>query len=377
MSKPQLEGLFIGLMSGTSIDAIDAVLVSISDKIEIIDSHTNPIQQTLKNTILSLCASGDDEIHRSCELDRELGRHFAQCALALCKKTSINPNQISAIGSHGQTIRHSPAGKDAYSLQIGDPNTIAEQTSITTVADFRRRDIAAGGEGAPLVPAFHKEVFGCEGKNRAIINIGGMSNITLLPGTNGCVIGFDTGPGNILLDYWIHHCKSQQYDKDGDWAASGNLNSELLAQLLKEPYLQLSPPKSTGRELFNPPWFLRHLEHYRHINEADIQHTITEFTAQTIADSIKDCERNLSTTNIDELYICGGGAYNLHLMKRLKTLMAEKPINTTMQLGIAPSLVEATAFAWLAYRTLNHLNGSLASVTGASGDRVLGGIYLG
>ena len=375
--QKQQKGLFIGLMSGTSIDAVDAVLVRLSGNIEIIESHTLPISKHLKSTILSLCSTGENEIERSGKLDRELGLLFSQCAIELCKKANIRPEEIEAIGSHGQTIRHTPNGKYPFTLQISDPNTIAEETGITTIADFRRRDIAAGGQGAPLVPAFHEAIFRSKESSRVIVNIGGMANITLLPKSDSMpVIGFDTGPGNVLLDYWIHKKKTLAFDHNGQWASSGEVHAPLLEHLLSEHYLQLPPPKSTGRELFNAGWLNQHLSSFSDISDTDIQSTISELTAQTIANDIKLCDSKLASSTIDEVFICGGGAKNSYLKERIQSLLPEKTVTTTTNLGLDPDLVEATAFAWLAYRTINQLNGSLAPVTGAKGDRILGGIYL-
>ena len=369
--------LFIGLMSGTSIDAIDAVLVRFTDNIEIIESHSLPISQHLKNSILSLCSSGQNEAERSGRLDRELGLLFSQCAIELCNKSNTPAESIEAIGSHGQTIRHIPDGEYPFTVQISDPNTIAEVTCITTVADFRRRDIAAGGQGAPLVPAFHEAIFRNKKSSRVIVNIGGMANITLLSRSESApVIGYDTGPGNVLLDYWINKKKGLDFDCSGQWASSGKIHTPLLEKLLSERYLQLPPPKSTGRELFNADWLNQHLASFSGVSDTDIQCTIAELTAQTITESIKQCDSIQGENTVDEVFICGGGAKNNYLRKRIQDLLPEKMVATTSQLGLAPDLVEATAFAWLAYRTINHLNGSLASVTGAKGDRVLGGIYL-
>lgn len=380
MAKVAHKPLYIGLMSGTSIDAVDAVLVHITDKIKIIERYSTTIPQQLKDSILALCVSGDNEIQRAFELDRELGLIFSDCALALCAKAKISPSNISAIGSHGQTIRHSPHGKQPFTLQISDPNTIAEITGITTVADFRRRDIAAGGQGAPLVPAFHENVFRSFEHHRAIVNIGGMANVTLVAKSDATTptLGFDTGPGNVLLDYWIYKHKNQQFDYDGQWAASGDINPELLNHLLSEPYLRLLPPKSTGRELFNSDWLEQQLLKLQPMPEEDVQATLVEFTCQTIADSIAMCDSQLPRNEqIDEIYICGGGAKNGYIMSRLDTLLRNKNVATTQLLGIAPELVESIAFAWLAHRTINQLSGNLSSVTGAKQARVLGAIYCG
>ena len=370
--------LYIGLMSGTSIDAVDAVLIQISDRISIVDSHSIPIPQPLKDTILGLCSSGDNEIQRAFQLDRELGLLFADAVLELCTKANTSPNKISAIGSHGQTIRHSPHGKSAFTLQIADPNTIAESTGITTVADFRRRDIAAGGQGAPLVPAFHEDIFRDTNNNRAIVNIGGMANITLVAMSDIPTLGFDTGPGNVLLDYWIYKQKNQAFDHDGEWAASGNIDTTLLASLLSEPYLNLPPPKSTGRELFNSDWLEHKLLNFSHLSSADVQATLTELTCQTITDAITMCDSQLGASDsVNEVFICGGGAKNSYMMQRIQTRLPNKKVSTTEVLGIAPDLVESVAFAWLAYRTINKLSGNLTSVTGAREQRVLGAIYCG
>ena len=378
MAKLAHGALYIGLMSGTSIDAVDAVLIQISDRISIVDSHSIPIPQPLKDTILGLCSSGDNEIQRAFQLDRELGLLFADAVLELCTKANTSPNKISAIGSHGQTIRHSPHGKSAFTLQIADPNTIAESTGITTVADFRRRDIAAGGQGAPLVPAFHEDIFRDTNNNRAIVNIGGMANITLVAMSDIPTLGFDTGPGNVLLDYWIYKQKNQAFDHDGEWAASGNIDTTLLASLLSEPYLNLPPPKSTGRELFNSDWLEHKLLNFSHLSSADVQATLTELTCQTITDAITMCDSQLGASDsVNEVFICGGGAKNSYMMQRIQTRLPNKKVSTTEVLGIAPDLVESVAFAWLAYRTINKLSGNLTSVTGAREQRVLGAIYCG
>ncbi len=365
-------------MSGTSIDAIDAVLIQISDQISIIDSHSIQIPQTLKDTILGLCSSGENEIQRAFKLDRELGHLFADAALALCTKTNTPPNTISAIGSHGQTIRHAPHGKNPFSLQIADPNTIAERTGITTVADFRRRDIAAGGQGAPLVPAFHEDVFKDGNNNRAIINIGGMANITLVPKSDMPTLGFDTGPGNVLLDYWVYKQKNQKFDYNGEWAASGKIDTSLLNTLLSEPYLTLQPPKSTGRERFNSDWLEHQLLNFSHLSTVDVQATLTAFTCQTITDAVAMCNSKLEPSDlVKEIYICGGGAKNGDIMSRLQTRLPNTKVASTNEIGIAPDLVESVAFAWLAHRTINRLSGNLTSVTGAQAQRVLGAIYCG
>lgn len=365
------DSLLLGLMSGTSLDAIDAALLRIgSDGFQLVDALEHPIPATTRAAIAELCHSGNREIERMGELDRELGELFASASLALLAQSGISADQIRAIGSHGQTIRHHPPSSHhaqaPFTLQIGDPNTIAELTGITTVADFRRRDMAAGGEGAPLAPAFHAAAFLQSDCPRAIVNIGGIANISLLQ--NSQVSGFDTGPGNTLLDLWTNKQRGTAFDRDGDWAASGQVRQELLQQLLQHDYLHKEPPKSTGKEAFNLPWLQQKLQRQQ-LRPEDVQATLAEFTAATICHSVPD--------SITEIFVCGGGAFNRDLMARIQRRVAPARLASTSRLGIAPEWVEAAAFAWLAYRCLEGLAGNLPSVTGAAGSRVLGGIYPG
>jgi len=284
----------------------------------------------------------------------------------------VSAAQIIAIGSHGQTIRHRPPGspEGTFTLQIGDPNLIAELTGINTVADFRRRDMAAGGQGAPLVPAFHRAIFHSPNKNRVIVNIGGMANITWLP-AQGPVIGFDTGPGNVLMDTWIAEHLGKSYDQDGAWATSGQVCTTLLAELLAEPYFKMLAPKSTGRENFNRSWLEDHLRRLVSTPAlGDIQATLLELSAITIADSIKGLDQIPK-----EVFVCGGGAYNTALMQRLARLMPQDSVASTAALGVDPQWIEAMAFAWLAQQTLNHRPGNLREVTGATREVILGGVY--
>lgn len=373
--------LYIGLMSGTSADSIDAALVDFAVTPPLlVAQHELALETELKQRILQLCQPGANEIDRMGQLDRELATHFAQATIQLLTKAEIAATDIIAIGSHGQTIRHRPPGQDQhlfshpFTLQITDPNTLAELTGITTVADFRRRDIAAGGQGAPLTPAFHADVFANAERQRFIVNIGGMSNITqLTPGRD--VIGFDTGPGNVLMDSWINLNQGLSYDRDGSWAASGTIHTGLLATMLRHPFLQLNPPKSTGRESFNLTWLESLLDNLdESIAAADVQATLLEFTALSISNDLyklKQQHDGLPT----EVFVCGGGAYNQQLMNRLRAHAQGYTVCSTTEIGIAPEWVEAMAFAWLARQTLNHKPGNLASVTGASGIRILGGIY--
>jgi anhydro-N-acetylmuramic acid kinase len=370
--------LFIGLLSGTSADAIDAVLIDFeSDKPKILQTHLFPIPKTIKTTVVDLAISGHDEIEKVRELDLVFGKMFSEAALAVCKKAGINPTQVTAIGSHGQTVRHYPPTTDekntalqGYSLQIGDPNIIVEQTGITTVADFRRRDIAAGGHGAPLAPALHNAVFRDKNKSRIVLNTGGIANITYLP-TTGKAIGFDTGPANGLMDSWCQLHLGQDYDKDGEWASNGTCNDDLLKKLLKHPYFALPVPKSTGREDFNLPWLQQQLADFNEtLNPRDVQATLLAFTVESIADCIEAIDPKHS-----DVFICGGGAHNTALYQRLTERLAPRYFSSTDSLGIPADWVEAVAFAWLAKQNLDKSTGNLPSVTGANKDVVLGGVY--
>lgn len=364
--------LYIGLMSGTSADAIDAALVDLQSTPELLAHHTLRLPSKTREQIHALSLPDNNEIDRMGALDVDLGRLFAQTSLELLAKTGIHASEISAIGSHGQTIRHRPPGsiEGTFTLQIGDPNLIAEMTGITTVADFRRRDMAAGGQGAPLVPAFHRAIFQAQDTNRAIVNIGGMANITWLP-AQGQTLGFDTGPGNVLMDIWIAEHLGKSYDQDGVWASSGQISTPLLASLMATPYFTMPAPKSTGRESFNRTWLEKNLcTLTSDPTAADVQATLLELTAITIANSV-----NALSQTSKEIFICGGGAYNTALMRRLKALLAHDTLASTTALGVDPQWIEAMAFAWLAQQTINHRPGNLRAVTGAVREVILGGIY--
>ncbi len=371
-SKTTSAAYYIGLMSGTSMDGIDTVLVDFSKRTpKLICSHSHAFPDTLQtqlSTIISPSWSGS--LSQFGTLHQQLGKLFAGAVNALLQKTTISANQIQAIGSHGQTVWHQPQGEHPFSLQLGDANQISELTGITTVADFRSRDIAAGGQGAPLVPAFHKALFTKEKTNRILLNIGGIANITLLPG-NGEVSGFDTGPGNGLMDAWIKKHKQQSFDKDGAWASTGTINDKLLESLLTDSYFSLPAPKSTGKEYFNLEWLAK----YTAIpaRPQDIQATLTELSAKSIADAIKKAIDKQQDWH--QLYVCGGGVHNPFLMARLKTHLADFEIKSTEKLGVSPDWMEAIAFAWLAKQTLEGKPGNLPSVTGAKGARILGAIY--
>jgi len=365
--------LFIGLMSGTSVDGIDAALVKFEhDNIKLIDFLYTPFSDTLKKDIQTL-SQADKQIHlkQYGSLDSQLGKLFANSVCELLDKAKTPHSAITAIGSHGQTVYHAADLPTAFSLQIGDPNIIAELTGITTVADFRRRDIAAQGQGAPLVPAFHQaffsNVFDLSKQSVCIVNIGGIANISYL--TKGKVLGFDTGPGNTLMDYWIKKNISKNYDKNGSWAKSGTVNTELLAHLKHDPYFKAEPPKSTGKEYFSAHWLETKLVDFSQCNANDIQTSLCQFTADTVTDAIQQYAP-LAKHSL----ICGGGAHNQNLLELIKRNLSHS-IASTAEYGINPDHVEAMAFAWLARQTINHLPGNLPQVTGAIKPVILGGVY--
>ncbi len=364
-----MSNLYIGLMSGTSADGIDAALVDFStNQPTLLETHYTPYSPALRDAILALSTPGENEINRLGQLDVELGEAFSAAVLALLKKANQPACAIQGIGSHGQTIRHQPA---RFSLQIGDPNIIAARTGIKTVADFRRKDIAVGGHGAPLVPAFHHCLFGANDENRAIINIGGMSNITLLPKNSDCIIGFDTGPGNVLLDSWIGKHQQKTHDADGSWAKSGRIHEKLLTQCLKDAYFHLPAPKSTGREYFNFAWLMQQIETISEkISPENIQATLAALTAESIIQSLP------SEWEAGTLFVCGGGAKNAYLMSLLSASAAPRfKVTTTDAFNVPADWMEAMAFAWLAQQTLAEKTGNIPSVTGASRRVVLGGVY--
>lgn len=360
--------LYVGLMSGTSADGIDAVLVDFgASQPNVVHSYYAPYSDELRQMVVGLCQSGSDEIKRMGSLDRILGHLYADAVLTLLKESHVFPEKVRSIGCHGQTIRHYP--DQHYTLQVGDPNIIAALTKITTIADFRRRDMALGGQGAPLVPAFHQAMFAESRKNRAVVNIGGIANITLLPAGHREVIGFDTGPGNTLLDAWIEQHLQQRYDKNGAWAKTGIINHDLLRTLLADAFFQLTPPKSTGREYFNLEWLRKNLN--PSLLPEDVQATLLALTAHSIVNSIQQFFSD------GEIIVCGGGVHNNVLMDYIKDSAKTFHVGSTDQYGINPDLVEAMAFAWLAKQTMNRETGNLISVTGATQAAVLGGVYLG
>ncbi len=362
---------FIGLMSGTSTDGVDAALLEFAPAARLLNTCFLPYPQLLREALLDFAGGNyaGDAIDQLGALDNELGELFAEAALAVLAKTRLSRADITAIGSHGQTVRHWPAGEHPFTLQIADPNVIAARTGITTVADFRRRDVALGGQGAPLVPAFHNAVFADRKETRAVVNIGGIANMTLLPAESGVVSGFDTGPGNLLMDAWSRAHLQQPHDKNGAFAASGTVNAVLLQALLTDEYFQRQPPKSTGREHFGEMWLAERLRG-RNLAPADVMATLCELTAHSIADAITS-----HAPHATRVLLCGGGAHNTHLLKCLAANLPHRTVTTTEDFGIHPDWVEAAAFAWLARETLAGRPGNLPAVTGARQPTVLGAIY--
>ena len=361
--------LYLGLMSGTSIDGVDAALVDFSGSHpRLLDCRTFSFPSSLIDELHQLCAPGENEIELMGRADRAVAEVFAEASLQLLKDNYLRPEQIKAIGSHGQTIRHIPFGEHGFSLQIGDPNTLATLTGIDVIADFRRKDIALGGQGAPLVPAFHKAVFASPKKSRMVINIGGIANITYLPKNDtDNIIGYDTGPGNTLLDAWCKLHTGQDYDEKGQWAAQRSADPELLQLLCNHPYFSAPAPKSTGREQFNLPWLQQKLSSItRTINPQVVQATLVMLTTYTIARQV------IQFKDVEQVYICGGGARNEFLVEELESELHECELFTTDELGVEADAVEAMAFAWLAYAHVNKIQGSIASVTGAKKGAILG-----
>lgn len=367
---------YIGLISGTSLDAVDAVLLEIdADKApRITGTHAEAPPADLRVDLLTATAGATPlSLQQLGELHQRTGAWFADAANHLMTHAGLAPTAVRAIGSHGQTLCHAPDAHFPFSCQLGDPSLIAMRTGLTTVADFRQADMAAGGQGAPMVPAFHHAVFASDNETRCIVNIGGIANITVLPagGAGNRVTGFDTGPGNALLDAWVAQHLGQYQDTDAAWAVSGEIDSELLARLRADAYFQLPPPKSTGRESFHLEWLQHQLETLTHTpTPADVQRTLVELTAGTIGDAIT---AHASAT--DRVLLCGGGAHNPLLRERLAAHLPDRPVTNTCDYGIEVDWVEAAAFAWLAMRTLRRLPGNLPSVTGARNTVVLGGIY--
>jgi anhydro-N-acetylmuramic acid kinase len=402
---------YIGLMSGTSLDGVDGVLLQWQDsapsgvsvehdgslsvlsdtrQLKVLQHAFQPFDAEFRAELLSLNTPGHNELHRAALAGNRLARAYAKVVHTLLHESGMQANDIHAIGAHGQTVRHRPLEFDAdpstgqsavgYTLQLNNPALLAELTGIDVVAEFRTRDLAAGGQGAPLVPAFHAEIFGASTHTVAVVNIGGISNISILRTASKqnsidtanihspLISGFDCGPGNALMDHWVHLHQGQDYDVNGAWAAQGKVIPALLQSLLSEPFLHLTPPKSTGRDLFNPTWFQQHLQ--TEFAAVNVQATLCEFTALAIANDLKR-----HAPDAKHLWVCGGGALNGHLMSRLQAHVLGVQVASTEVQGLPPLQVEAAAFAWLAAKTTKRETGSLQSVTGARGARVLGAIY--
>jgi anhydro-N-acetylmuramic acid kinase len=370
--------LYVGLMSGTSLDGVDGVLAAVGlaasgrQAIEVIAHRHAPIPQDLREGLLQLNTRGDDELHRAALAGNALMRVYTSVVLGLLRDAGHQAAQVRAIGAHGQTVRHRPQEFDGtgYTLQLMNGALLAELCAIDVICDFRSRDVAAGGQGAPLVPALHAALFAVPGVDVAVLNLGGIGNLTLLP-ARGEVLGFDCGPGNALLDAWCQHHLGTDFDDDGRWAASGVVDASLLAQLLDEPFLARRPPKSTGRDLFNTAWLQTALTTTgAALQPVDVQTTLAEFSVAAAAQAMR---RHAPRTS--RLLVCGGGAFNSHLMRRLAAHLPGVMVNSTAAGGMPPQQVEALAFAWLAHAFETRQPGNLASVTGARGARVLGALY--
>lgn len=376
---------YIGLMSGTSLDGVDGVVVAfdtathsssdaLSHKVSarVLAHQALPLPAPLKAELLALNTASHNEIHRAAIAANALTEVYAQTVQLVLQRTGLKATDIRAIGAHGQTVRHQPGLHDGvgYSTQLNNPSLLAERTGVCVVADFRSRDVAAGGQGAPLVPAFHAGVFGRASHTVAVLNVGGIANISVLTQQQD-VMGFDTGPGNALLDHWCQQHTGQAFDNAGAWGQQGQVLQPLLDVLLQDAYFQQTPPKSTGRDLFHPTWLNAHLQDFANAAAVDVQATLTEFSARTCADAVKRY-----APDARELIVCGGGALNTVLMQRLQNnLPASCSVVSSAERGMPPLQVEAAAFAWLAQQTLQGLPGNLPKVTGAKGARILGGVY--
>lgn len=379
---PPSSELYIGLMSGTSLDGVDGVLAAFGPEgLQVRAYAALPFPAALRAELLALNSASDNELHRAALAGNALSRSYAKVVARLLGDSGTAPQAVRAIGAHGQTVRHQPQLHDGtgYTLQLQNPALLAELSGITVVADFRSRDVAAGGQGAPLVPAFHQGLFADSETHTLVLNIGGIANLSVLPaampeGPLPAVQGFDCGPGNALMDAWCQEHRGQPYDADGAWAAGGQVLPALLQRLLAEPFLRQAPPKSTGRDLFHRSWLQQQLDAVAGEGPApDPQHvqaTLTEFTARACADHAR-----AYAADAQELLVCGGGALNGHLMARLQALLPTLQVHSTAARGLPPLQVEAAAFAWLAQQTLNGQAGNLPRVTGARGPRILGAIY--
>lgn len=370
--------LYLGLMSGTSLDGVDGVVAGFGSTTPQVLGHLHqPFEPALRRELLALNTTAPDEIHRSALAANGVARAYAGVVDGLLRSCGLAPADIRAIGAHGQTVRHRPLAHDGtgYTVQLLNGALLAERSGIDVVCDLRSRDLAAGGQGAPLVPAFHAALFGRPGQSGAVLNVGGIANLTLLGADPAEVRGFDCGPGNALMDGWCERHTGRAFDDDGHWAASGKVDTKLLARLLAEPYFALPPPKSTGRDLFHAEWLEAALgaatrSGLRPVPAADVQATLAELTARAAMDALAHHGQGAQ-----QLLVCGGGAFNGHLMRRLSALAPGVQVRSTAARGVPPDQVEALAFAWLARRFVERLPGNLPSVTGARGPRVLGVLH--
>ena len=366
------EGLYIGVLSGTSVDGVDAVLARFVPRLEVRASHTLPYPEELRRELLALAVPGQDGVDRVGAADVRTGRCFAQAVRELLAQAGVAPSAVRALGSHGQTIRHRPGGEAPFTVQLGDPNVIAAETGIPVVADFRRKDLALGGQGAPLVPAFHAAVFRSAAADRFIVNVGGIANVTVLPADPAApVLGFDTGPGNTLLDGWCRRHTGAPMDFDGQLAARGHSDPAVLGSVLADPYFRQAAPKSTGPEYFSARWLDEHLGRHPGLAVADVQATLVELTARSIAEAVRPLPGGEKGT----IYLCGGGTCNPLLRRALQCARPQALLDTTAALGVPVDRVEGLAFAWLARQRVLELPGNVPAVTGASRPAVLGGLY--
>lgn len=371
--------LYLGIMSGTSLDGVDLALVDFFEKPNLVASGFVPMPEDLRANLAELLKSGETSLQKLGEIDHHLGVLYADCVNDFLVKNQLEASQITAIGCHGQTVWHAPQGNFPFTMQIGDMNLVAARTGITTVGDFRRKDMAMGGQGAPLVPAFHEAVFARPNQFTVVLNIGGISNISVLDPKSE-TIGYDVSVGNALMDSWIEKHLGKRYDKNAEWAKTGEVISELLAEMLSEPFLQLLPPKSTGRELFNLAWLEKQFANLTAKSPAssvanfkpeDIQYTLAEFTAQSITRELSQWKNEPNKV----LLVCGGGARNPLLMERFNVLLPDWHVGTTNDYGVDVDYVEAAAFAWLAFQRMENLPSNMPSVTGASQAVSLGVIF--